>query len=53
VLTLTVTGRHVDTYRWTPAVIRNGVPQPVTDPDDAAAAVDDWTVARRCTGLTP
>jgi poly-gamma-glutamate synthesis protein (capsule biosynthesis protein) len=52
VLTLTVTGRHVDSYRWSPALIRSGVPAPLTG-TPAAQAVSAWNQLRRCTGLTP
>jgi poly-gamma-glutamate synthesis protein (capsule biosynthesis protein) len=52
VLTLTVTGRHVDSYRWSPAVIHSGVPAPLTG-TAAAQAVSAWNKLRGCTGLTP
>jgi poly-gamma-glutamate synthesis protein (capsule biosynthesis protein) len=50
VLTLTVTGRHVDAYRWAPAVISGGVPHPVSGAA-ADAARRRWVALRRCTGL--
>lgn len=53
VLTVTATGRDIDTYAWKPARIRGGVPVLVGDPTAAQdrAAFD----ARRasCTTLTP
>ncbi len=50
VLTVSVTGRDVDSYRWAPAVISNGVPQPLTG-SAATAAVTRWAALRRCTDL--
>lgn len=52
VLNVTVTGRRVDGYSWTPAVIRNGVPRPLA-PAEAATAVQQWQADRGCTGLAP
>ena len=52
VLTVTVTGRHVDRYSWTPAVINGGTPQPLAA-DATAPAVADWSARRSCTDLTP
>jgi hypothetical protein len=52
VLTVTVTGRRVDHYAWTPAVIESGTPHPLTGPD-AQAATADWNDRRSCTNLTP
>lgn len=51
VLTLTVTGRHVDRYAWAPAVISGGLPRPVTGAAAAAAARRRWAALRGCTGL--
>jgi poly-gamma-glutamate synthesis protein (capsule biosynthesis protein) len=52
ILTLTATGRHVDTYDWIPARIRHGIAIPQTG---AAASVDhqEWVNRRTCSGLTP
>jgi poly-gamma-glutamate synthesis protein (capsule biosynthesis protein) len=50
VLTVTVTGRHVDGYRWAPAVISGGVPRPVTGAA-VEAARRRWAALRGCTGL--
>jgi poly-gamma-glutamate capsule biosynthesis protein CapA/YwtB (metallophosphatase superfamily) len=50
VLTVTVTGRHVDGYRWAPAVIAGGVPRPVTGTAGEAAR-RRWAALRGCTGL--
>ncbi len=52
VLLVTATGRHIDSYEWRPALIRNGVPNPL-EGDDAAAALDHWNALRECTGLVP
>jgi poly-gamma-glutamate synthesis protein (capsule biosynthesis protein) len=52
VLNLTVTGRDVDQYSWTPAVISNGQPVPTTGAA-ATQAVAAWNNLRGCTGLTP
>lgn len=52
VLTLTVTGRSVDRYVWSPAVIAGGVPHPLTG-KPAAQALAAWQQLRGCTGLTP
>ncbi|MEO6714065.1 MAG: CapA family protein [Mycobacteriales bacterium] len=52
VLTLTVTGRNVDTYAWSPAVIKAGVPTPLAGAP-AQAAVASWNALRACTGLAP
>jgi len=50
-LHVTITGRHVDAYRWQPAVIEDELPVPVTGA--AAAQVDSrWAAARACTDLT-
>lgn len=52
VLTVTATGRRIDGYTWTPAVIRNSIPYPLTG---AAADAAQATMAQRqaCAGLTP
>lgn len=52
VLRVTATGRHVDTYSWIPARIRNGVPVPVTGPA-AGADVAEWRSRRACSARTP
>ncbi len=52
ILTVTMTGRHVDTYGWIPAHIRGGAPQPVTG-TSATSAVAAWQGLRACTDLTP
>ncbi len=51
VLTVTVTGRDIDSYRWSPARLINQLPRPLT----AAAATQAetaWNALRPCTGLT-
>jgi len=50
VLTVTVTGRHVGTYRWAPAVISGGLPRPLSG-SAAEAARAEWAALRRCTDL--
>ena len=52
VLTVTATGRRIDRYTWTPAVIRNSIPHPLTG---AAADAAQATMAQRqaCAGLSP
>jgi poly-gamma-glutamate capsule biosynthesis protein CapA/YwtB (metallophosphatase superfamily) len=52
VLTVTITGRHVDGARWAPAVIRGGVPYPLSG-GEADAARRRWAALRGCTGLAP
>lgn len=51
VLTVTTTGRRVDGYTWTPAVIRASLPVPLTG---SAAQSADATMAQRqaCAGLS-
>ena len=51
VLTVTVTGRNVDRYRWDPAVISGGVPRPLAG-TDALAARRRWEALRGCTRLS-
>jgi len=50
VLTVTVSGRHVDGYRWAPAVISGGVPVPLAEAS-AVAARKRWDALRGCTNL--
>ena len=52
VLTVTVTGRRVDGYRWTPARIVGGLPVPLVG-DEATAAEREWQSLRGCTDLRP
>ena len=52
VIFVTATGRDIDTYQFVPAVISNGVPQPL-DGEGAADAVAAWDAQRGCTGLAP
>ncbi len=51
VLTLTVDGRHVTGYRWSPATITAGQPIPLTGAK-ADAALASWEKLRECTGLS-
>lgn len=50
VLTVSATGRDIDTYAWKPARIRGGVPQLLADPSADVAGFDS---RRSCTNLTP
>jgi len=52
VLFVTVTGRRVDGYRWSPARIVDGVPRPLGN-GERRAAVASWRALRGCTGLRP
>jgi poly-gamma-glutamate synthesis protein (capsule biosynthesis protein) len=52
VLFVTVTGRRVDSYRWEPARIVDGVPRPMTG-SARASALRSWRELRACTGLRP
>ncbi len=52
VLEVTVTGRRIDGYRWTPGVIVDSVPAPLSGAA-AAQALRQWDALRACTGLTP
>jgi poly-gamma-glutamate capsule biosynthesis protein CapA/YwtB (metallophosphatase superfamily) len=52
VLDVTVTGRDIDAYSWTPAVISNAQPVP-TSGAAATQAVAAWNALRGCAGLTP
>lgn len=52
ILTVTVTGRHVDDHTWQPAQITDGVPQMLTGAA-ATAAEQEWTALRDCTSLRP
>lgn len=52
VLFVTVTGRRVDSYRWEPARIVDGVPRPMTG-SERASALRSWRSLRGCTGLRP
>jgi poly-gamma-glutamate synthesis protein (capsule biosynthesis protein) len=51
VLTLTVRGRDVTKARWSPALIEDGLPMPLTGAD-ATAGQQQWQSLRQCTGLT-
>ncbi len=50
-LIVSVTGRHIDGYRWRPALIGAGLPVPEKGPA-AAAARQRWRALRGCTGLS-
>jgi poly-gamma-glutamate synthesis protein (capsule biosynthesis protein) len=52
VLKVTATGRDIEGYEFSPAVIRQGVPRPL-DGVAAAAATNAWNGLRGCTGLAP
>ena len=51
-LVVTAQGRRITGAVWRPATILNGVPQPLTGAP-AATALQSWTAARSCTGLSP
>lgn len=51
-LVVTVTGRHIDSATWRPALISGGVPQALSGAA-ATAAVQQWKGLRACTGLAP
>jgi len=50
VLQVTATGRRIDSYQWTPARIRGGVPQPLEGPP-ADEAIATWNGLRGCSDL--
>jgi hypothetical protein len=50
-LVVTVTGRHIDSYHWRPALIENGLPIPEYGAV-AAAAITRWRGLRACTDLS-
>ena len=50
VLEVTVTGRRIDGYRWTPARISSGIPYPLTGSEGGRARAS-WRALRSCTGL--
>jgi len=51
VLTVTVRGRQIVSYEWTPGLIRDDrVPYPLSG-DAASSAVAAWNALRPCTGL--
>ncbi len=52
VLMVTATGRRIDGYTWTPAVIRSSIPHPLTG-TAADAAQATMTQRQQCAGLTP
>lgn len=52
VLLVTATGRRIDSYRWAPARIVDGVPRPL-DGAERRAEVAGWRSLRRCAGLKP
>jgi len=51
VLTVTVTGRRIDGYRWSPAQISGGVPY-LLDGSARAGGIRAWGSLRACTGLS-
>lgn len=50
VVEVTATGRRIDDYRFVPATISGGRPEPVTG-SEKAARIRDWNALRDCTGL--
>jgi poly-gamma-glutamate synthesis protein (capsule biosynthesis protein) len=53
VLTVTATGRDIDSYQWTPARIQGGVATPLPPGAGADAEVAHWNDLRSCTALAP
>jgi poly-gamma-glutamate synthesis protein (capsule biosynthesis protein) len=49
-LHITITGRHIDGFKWRPAEINDGLPIPETG-SDATAAIERWKGLRGCTDL--
>jgi poly-gamma-glutamate synthesis protein (capsule biosynthesis protein) len=52
VVLVSVTGRHVNRYRFEPARIANGSPYPL-EGIERAGAIRAWRSLRGCTGLEP
>jgi poly-gamma-glutamate synthesis protein (capsule biosynthesis protein) len=52
VLLVTATGRRIDSYRWAPARIADGVPRPLAGAE-RRAEISEWRSLRACTGLRP
>lgn len=52
ILTVTVTGREIGPYRWTPASLSNQLPRPLTGVAASTAAAS-WERLRSCSGLAP
>jgi len=52
VLFVTATGRRIDSYRWDPARIVDGVPRPLSGAERRAES-SGWRALRGCTGLRP
>jgi hypothetical protein len=52
VLFVTATGRRIDSYRWVPARIADGVPRPLAGAD-RSSELRSWRSLRGCTGLKP
>jgi poly-gamma-glutamate capsule biosynthesis protein CapA/YwtB (metallophosphatase superfamily) len=52
VLFVTATGRRIDSYRWEPARIVDGVPRPLTGAEQRSESAG-WRELRGCTGLKP
>ena len=50
VVEVTATGRRIDGYRFVPATISGGRPEPVTG-SAKAARIAEWNALRDCTGL--
>ncbi len=52
VLFVTATGRRIDSYRWEPARIVDGVPRPLSGAERRSES-SGWRELRGCTGLKP
>lgn len=51
ILTVTITGRDIEEYQWTPARLTGQLPNPLAGAT-AGQAGASWESLRRCTGLT-
>jgi poly-gamma-glutamate synthesis protein (capsule biosynthesis protein) len=52
VLFVTATGHRIDSYRWDPARIVDGVPRPLSGAE-RSTELSSWRSLRGCTGLRP
>jgi poly-gamma-glutamate synthesis protein (capsule biosynthesis protein) len=51
-LVISATGRHINSVTWRPALIEGELPVPLSGAA-AADAIQSWSAARSCTGLSP
>jgi poly-gamma-glutamate capsule biosynthesis protein CapA/YwtB (metallophosphatase superfamily) len=52
VLFVTATRRRIDSYRWAPARIADGIPRPLSG-SERSSKLRSWRSLRGCTGLRP